>query len=139
MQLEPGVPPCVFFGWLFSPRELWRYCLFILLFLLWCCKPFTSLGTFSKAFIGDPVFHPMDSFEHPLLYLSWNWQSLRRQLYQTPVSKLLFASTMVSGFGDCLRNWSPGGAVSGWSFLQSLLNAPVKSLNYNHTKSCIIF
>jgi hypothetical protein len=25
MQLEPQVPPCVFFGWWFSPRELWRY------------------------------------------------------------------------------------------------------------------
>jgi hypothetical protein len=25
MQLEPWVPPCVFFGWRFSPRELWRY------------------------------------------------------------------------------------------------------------------
>ena len=25
MQLEPHVPPCVFFGWWFSPRELWKY------------------------------------------------------------------------------------------------------------------
>jgi hypothetical protein len=25
MQLEPWVPPCDFFGWWFSPRELWRY------------------------------------------------------------------------------------------------------------------
>jgi hypothetical protein len=25
MQLEPQVPPCVFFGWWFSPRELWMY------------------------------------------------------------------------------------------------------------------
>ena len=23
--LEPWVPPCVFFGWWFSPRDLWRY------------------------------------------------------------------------------------------------------------------
>jgi prolipoprotein diacylglyceryltransferase len=27
---------------------------------------------------------------------------LRRQLYQAPVSKLLLASTVVSGFGGCL-------------------------------------
>jgi hypothetical protein len=27
MQLESKVPPGVFFGWLFSPRELWGYCL----------------------------------------------------------------------------------------------------------------
>jgi hypothetical protein len=25
MQLEPWVPPCVLFGWWFSPKELWRY------------------------------------------------------------------------------------------------------------------
>ena len=25
MQLESRVPPCVFFGWWFSPRELWVY------------------------------------------------------------------------------------------------------------------
>jgi hypothetical protein len=25
MQLEPCVPPCVFFDWWFSPKELWRY------------------------------------------------------------------------------------------------------------------
>jgi hypothetical protein len=30
--------------------------------------PFSSLGTFSSSFIGDPVFHPIDC-EHPLLYL----------------------------------------------------------------------
>jgi hypothetical protein len=24
MQLEPWVPPCVLFGWWFSPRELWE-------------------------------------------------------------------------------------------------------------------
>ena len=25
MQLEPWVPPCVLFGWWFSPWELWKY------------------------------------------------------------------------------------------------------------------
>jgi hypothetical protein len=25
MQLEPQVPPCVFFDWWFSPKELWGY------------------------------------------------------------------------------------------------------------------
>jgi hypothetical protein len=46
---------------------------------------------------------------------------LRRQLYQAPVFKLLLASVIGSGFGGCLRDGSPGGAVSGWLFLQSLL------------------
>jgi hypothetical protein len=27
------------------------------------------LGTFSRSFIRDPVFHPIDDCEHPLLYL----------------------------------------------------------------------
>ena len=27
MQLEPWVPPFVFFGWWFNPWELWEYCL----------------------------------------------------------------------------------------------------------------
>ena len=46
----------------------------------------------------------------------------RRELYQVPVSKHLLASTIVFGFGDCIWDGSPGGAVSGWSFLQSLLH-----------------
>jgi hypothetical protein len=42
----------------------------------YCCSsyeatiPFSSLGTFSSSFIGDPVLYPMDGCEHPLLYLS---------------------------------------------------------------------
>ena len=47
-------------------------------------------------------------------------EPLRRQLYQVPVSKHLLASTIVSGFGNCIWDGSSGGAVSGWPFLQSL-------------------
>jgi hypothetical protein len=41
----------------------------------YCCSsyrvadPFSSLGTFSRSCIGDPVFHPINDCEHPLLYL----------------------------------------------------------------------
>ena len=49
-------------------------------------------------------------------------EPLRRQLYQAPVSKLLLASTIVSASGDCIWDGSPGGAVFGWPFLQSLLH-----------------
>jgi hypothetical protein len=48
-------------------------------------------------------------------------EPLRRQLYQAPVRKHLLASTIVSGFGNCIWDGSPGGAVSGWPFFQSLL------------------
>jgi hypothetical protein len=71
MQLEPWVPPCVFFGWWFSPWELWV----VLVSSYWCssygvANPSSSLGTFSSSFIVDPVLCPMDGCEHPLLYLS---------------------------------------------------------------------
>jgi hypothetical protein len=41
----------------------------------YCCSsyrvadPFSSLGTFSSSSTGDPMFHPIDDCEHPLLYL----------------------------------------------------------------------
>jgi hypothetical protein len=38
-------------------------------------------------------------------------EALRRQLYQAPVSKLFLAYTIVSGFGGCLGDETPGGAV----------------------------
>ena len=47
-------------------------------------------------------------------------EPLRRQL--APVSKHFLASAIVSGFGVCMWDGSPGGAVSGWPFLQSLLH-----------------
>jgi hypothetical protein len=37
---------------------------------------------------------------------------LRRQLHQASVSKHLLASTLVSGFGDCIRDRFSGGAFS---------------------------
>jgi hypothetical protein len=49
-------------------------------------------------------------------------EPLRRQLYQAPVSKLLFASPKVSGFGECIGTESLGGAVSGW--VCHLVSAP---------------
>jgi hypothetical protein len=48
-------------------------------------------------------------------------EPLRRQPYQAPVS-IYLASTIVPAFGDCIQDGSPGGAVSGRPFLQSLLH-----------------
>jgi hypothetical protein len=42
------------------------------------------------------------------------------QLYWASVSIHFLASTIESVFGDCIWDGSPGGAVSGWPFLQSL-------------------
>jgi hypothetical protein len=49
-------------------------------------------------------------------------EPLKRQKYQTPVSKHFLASIIVSGFGNCIWGASPGGAVSWWPFLQSLFH-----------------
>jgi hypothetical protein len=41
----------------------------------YCCSsyrvadPFSYLGAFSSSFIRGPVFHPIDDYEHPHLYL----------------------------------------------------------------------
>jgi hypothetical protein len=48
---------------------------------------------------------------------------LRIQLYQAPVSKHFLVSTIASGFGVCMWDGSPGGALTGWPFLQSLLHS----------------
>ena len=48
---------------------------------------------------------------------------LRRQLYQAPVSKHALASAILSEFGVCMWNGSPGEAVSGQPFLQYLLHS----------------
>jgi hypothetical protein len=71
MQLELWVPTSVFFGWWFSPRELWG----ILVSSYFCfsyglANPFSSLGTLYGSFIGNLVLCPIDNCEHPLLYLS---------------------------------------------------------------------
>ena len=47
-------------------------------------------------------------------------EPLRKQPYQTPVSKHFLVSAIVSGFGVCRWDGSLGGTVSEWPFLQSL-------------------
>jgi hypothetical protein len=54
-------------------------------------------------------------------------KSLRRQLYQAPVSKHFSVSAIVLRFGICISDGAPGGAVSGWPFLQSLLHNKLRS------------
>ena len=97
-QLETRVPPCAFFDWQISPRELWGY---------WLVPPqgaanhFSSLGTFSSSFIEDPVLSPMENVSIHFCICQALAKSLGRQLYQAPVSKVLLASAIMSGFGGC--------------------------------------
>jgi hypothetical protein len=123
MQIEPRVPSCVFFGWWFSTRELWRYWLVHIVVLpmglqalsaTWVLSLAPSLGTLSSVQWMAVSIH--------FCICQALAEPLRRQQFQGWVSKLLLVSTIVSGFGGCLWDGSPGWAVSVSSFLQSLLH-----------------
>jgi hypothetical protein len=123
MQLEPWVPPCVFFGWWFSPMELWGY------WLAHNVVPPIGLQTPSA-----PSVLSLAPSLGTLCSVQWLAESshlcicqalaepCRRQVYMAPISKHLLASTILSVCGDCVWDGSLGGAVSGWSFLQFLLH-----------------
>jgi hypothetical protein len=98
----------------------------VLLFFIWSCKPFQLL---SVLFLTPPLGIPSS-----VQWLTASIQlcickalagPLRRQLYWAPFSKHFLTSTIVSVFGDCIWDESPGGTVSGWPFLQSLLCTPL--------------
>jgi hypothetical protein len=109
MQLNPWVLPCVLFGWWFSPWGIWRYCLVHIVVLpLGLQAPWilslAPLGTLCTVqWFAESI--------HLCIYQALA-EPLRRQLYQAPVSKHLLASTIVSGFGGCIWDGSPGRAVS---------------------------
>jgi hypothetical protein len=118
MWLKPWVAPCVPFGYWFNPWELWVY------WLVHIVVPPMGQQT--------PSIPSVLSLTLPLgalCLVQWLAESfclcvcqalaepLRRQLYQAPVSKHLLASTIVSGFGNCMWDGSPGGAsLDGLSF-----------------------
>jgi hypothetical protein len=94
----------------------------VLLVSSYCCSsyrvvdPFSSLGTFSSSFIGGPVFHPIDDYEHPLLYL--------------PGTGIASQETAISGScqqnlaGICNSVWVWGlfmGWIPGWGSLWMVL------------------
>jgi hypothetical protein len=82
---------------------------------------FSSLGTFSGSFIGDFVLRPMDDCEHPLLYLPGTGRASQETAISGFCQQALVGICLVSGFGGCLWDRSPNGAVFGWLFLQALV------------------
>jgi hypothetical protein len=123
MQLETWVPPCVLFGWWFSP---WELCGGGEVWLVHFVSPL-GLQISSAPWV---LSHPLGT----LCTVQWLAVSihlcicqalaepLRRQVYQVPFSKHLLLSTIVSAFGNCIWDGSPGGAVFVWPFLQSLFH-----------------
>jgi hypothetical protein len=119
MQLEPWVPPCIFFGWWSSFLELHRV------------RPADTVAPPMR--LQPPSVPSVPSSTPPSgTPCSIQWlaasihlctcqalaEPLRKQLYQASISKHFLASTITSGFGDCIWDGSPGGTVSGWPFLQ---------------------
>jgi hypothetical protein len=121
MQLETWVPPCLPFGWWFSPWELWVY------WLVHIVVPPTGLQTPSAPWVLS-LIPPLGT----LCSVQWMAVSihfcicqalaspLKRQLYQTPVSKHLLECTIVSGFGNHIWDGFPGRTVTGWPFVSFL-------------------
>ena len=72
------------------------------------------MGTFSSSFIVDLVLSPVDGCEHPLLYLSSTGRASQETAISGSCQQALLASTIVSVFGNCIWDGSPGRAVSGW-------------------------
>ena len=70
MQLEPHVPPCDFFDWWFSPRELLEYWLVHIVVLPIGLQTPSAPWVLSLAPpMGGPEIHPIANCEHPLLCL----------------------------------------------------------------------
>jgi hypothetical protein len=94
MQLEPCVPPCVRFGWWFNPWELrgvWLVDIVVLPMGLQTSSAPTVLS------LTSPLVAQLDGWlQASTSVLVRLWQSLRRQPYQTSVSKHVLASATVS-------------------------------------------
>ena len=120
--MEVLSPYCVLCGWWFSPWELWAY------WFLHIDVPPVGLQTSSAPSVL--------SLAPPLgILCSVQWiavsphfcisqalvEPLRRQLYQVLAIKHSLASMIVLGFGICIWNRAAGEAVTGWVFLQVLL------------------
>jgi hypothetical protein len=98
MQLELWAPPCVLFGWWFSPWELSGY------WLVHNVVPTMGLQTPSAPWVlslAPPLGTPCSVLWMAVSIHFCICQALaeipRRQLYQVPVSKHLLGSTIVSG------------------------------------------
>jgi hypothetical protein len=100
MQLDPWVPPCVLFGWWFSPWALWGYWLVRIVvpplglqvssapLVLSLAPPLGTLCS-DQCFIESINFCICQTLAEPL----------RRQLYQVPVSKSAVQFTV--GSSEC--------------------------------------
>ena len=117
IQLEPQILPCVLFGWWFSYKEVWGY---------WVVQ--IDIITMGLQTTSTPWVLSLAPSLETLCSIQWMIVSIHFCIWQSPsgdsyirLLKPLLASAIVSGIGGYLWHGSSSGAVSGWSFLQSLL------------------
>jgi hypothetical protein len=109
MQLEP----CVIICWWLNPWEFWG------VWLVYIVLPTPSAPSVLSLtpLLGTPRSAQWSATDLHLCICQALPEPLRRQLYQAPLSKHFLASTVVSGFGNCISDESLGGTVYGWPFL----------------------
>jgi hypothetical protein len=110
-------PTMCFLDEWFSSRELWGY------WLVHIVIPPMGLQTHSAPWVlSAPSLETVYSVQWMTMSIHFCIcqvlaEPLRRQLYQSGISKHLLASTIVSGFGGCLWDRFPGGeSLDGHSF-----------------------
>jgi len=81
----------------------------VFLFFLWGCKPLQLFCPFSNSSIRNPVLVQWLVVSPCICIGQALAESLRRQLYQAPVSIYFLASAIVSEFGDCIWDGSQVG------------------------------
>jgi hypothetical protein len=112
MQLEPWVPPYVFFGWCFSPCGLWGY------WIVHIVVPPMMLPTPLAPWVLSlaPSLGSLCSVQWMAVNIHFCICHLSLSGY-SPVSKHLLASTIVFGFDDCygMDLWV-GQSLDGHSF-----------------------
>jgi hypothetical protein len=124
MWLEPWVLPCVLLSWWFSPWELggggWLVDIAVLLMGLETPSAPSVLSL--TPWLGLACSGQWLAASIRVCICLALAETLRRQLYQTPINMHFLASIIVSAFGDCIWDGSPGGTESEWPFIQVLLH-----------------
>jgi hypothetical protein len=116
-------------GWWLSLWELWGVWLVVIVVLpLGLQPPSSSFSPSPNSSIGVTMLSPMVGSEHPYLCWSGSGRASQRTIIPFSCQQALLASGIVSGDG------SPGGAVYGWPFLQSLLLVPILNKTIPPTK-----
>lgn len=90
----------------------------IFLFLVCVCKPLQLFHFLFKSSIEVPFSVQYLTCDHPY----WSESGRASQEKAISISKHFLASSVVIGFGGCIWDGSPSGAVSGWPFLHTLVH-----------------